>query len=165
MRVRPARGAEGGWRERENRREGPRERDRERWEDEEDEQRANEGEREKRGVSMATRRGGNATVTMAAAGYSLAHSLPNLSLPLLVLSSLHLDLFLPPTDRAREHRQIREEKRWSRHGAALWRKPSLPFRFFSPSPPLLTPPLRAFSFNNNNASLLRRALRDTTLDK
>lgn len=58
-------------------------------------------EREGQGaaVSMATRRGGNATVTMAAAGSSLGPTCLSLFLASRPPRSPHLDLFLPPTER------------------------------------------------------------------
>lgn len=66
-------------------------------------ERAVRGERDGPGdavVSMATRRGGNATVTMAAAGSSLGPTCLSLFLASRPPRSPHLDLFLPPTERA-----------------------------------------------------------------
>lgn len=97
-------------------------------------------ERGSRGVSMATRRGGNATVTMAAAGSSLGPTCLSLFLvPRPLRSPLSYGpLFLPPTDRATSDRATdpQRERRWSsgRGISALSRKLlASPFCSFSRS--------------------------------
>lgn len=101
-------------------------------------------ESERRGaVAMATRRGGNATVTMAAAGYSLSDPTclspsPPPRPPRPLLSAPAADgpsSFRPRTVSRRETTDPQRERgRWS---AALRRNVLLPFRLFLSAPRLL----------------------------
>jgi len=105
------------------------------------ERKVRRGEEEGQGaaVSMATRRGGNATVTMAAAGSSLGPTCLSLFLASRPPRSPHLDLFLPPTERASgpsgrrsSLEPIREGERWG--GLGLARRERVFLCFFLPLP-------------------------------